>query len=135
MGVHQMLLASSGVAPKSAYLQGEEFVRTGASPVGLRVDNDGYVYATNAAGTYTSRYKWLTGSGTGTDYDVRATVTSGSVSSGTTGSWLDLASDQTWTRTGTAGNATSVVLTVEIRDTATTNVLATASITLTCDMT
>jgi hypothetical protein len=65
--------------------------------------------------------------GAASDYEVRATVASGSVTSGTTGAWLSLASGWSWTRRSTA----SVILTIEIRDAATTRVLVTATITIT----
>lgn len=50
-------------------------------------------------------------------YEVRATVVSGSVSSGTTGSWLALTSTRTWTRldSDNNGSAQECVLTIEVR--------------------
>lgn len=71
---------------------------------------------------------------TGGDYEARATLQSGS-SSGTMGSWLDLATSRTWIITagakpGTIKNATSKFL-LEIRDKATQIILTSATITLT----
>ena len=66
-------------------------------------------------------------------YEVRASIVSGSVSAGTTGSWLSLGSTQTWTRTQTTIGSSTVVLTVEIRAASTGAVLSTATITLTAE--
>jgi hypothetical protein len=44
-----------------------------------------------------STIDWLLGSTTGSNYECRATVTDGTLSSGTSGSWLGLGSNRTWT--------------------------------------
>jgi hypothetical protein len=50
------------------------------------------------------------------DYEVRATLNSGTLTSGTTGSWLALTSNRSWTLTqATVGAADQVDLTIEIR--------------------
>ena len=50
------------------------------------------------------------------DYEVRATLNSGTLTSGTTGSWLALTSNRSWTLTqATVGAADPVDLTIEIR--------------------
>ena len=55
--------------------------------------------------------------GSSSDYEVFATVTAGSVSSGTTGSWLALSSARTWTKS-TTGTLTSCTIELEIREVA-----------------
>jgi hypothetical protein len=50
------------------------------------------------------------------DYEVQATLNSGTLTSGTTGSWLALTSNRSWTLTrATVGAADTVDLTIEIR--------------------
>ena len=50
------------------------------------------------------------------DYEVQATLNSGTLTSGTTGSWLALTSNRSWTLTrATVGAADQVDLTIEIR--------------------
>ena len=75
-------------------------------------------YSTTSAGTVTatgeSTYDWLI-SGVNSDYEVRADVTSGSLSSGTTGSWLPLSSTRFWSRTRTVFGTSSAELRVRIR--------------------
>jgi hypothetical protein len=50
------------------------------------------------------------------DYEVQATLNAGTLTSGTTGSWLALTSNRSWTLTrATVGAADQVDLTIEIR--------------------
>jgi hypothetical protein len=77
--------------------------------------------------------QWLLG-GVALSYEVRATFISGdALSTGTTGTWLPLTADQTWTR-GCPNNQdkTSIFL-IEIRDAATATVRDSATITLALD--
>lgn len=69
---------------------------------------------TSTAGTYSTLEVWRL-QGASSDYEVRATVNSGAVSSGTTGSWLSLSSSQSWGRTRLAIGVSTVDLTIEIR--------------------
>lgn len=75
---------------------------------------------------------WLT-AGSAADYEVRATVTSGTLTSGTTGSWLSLGITRAWnvTRTNNAPGTDAATITVEIRLAATGTVLATVTVTMT----
>lgn len=79
------------------------------------------------SGTGGATYTWLN-TGVYTDYQVRATVNSGSVSSGTTGSWLT--PGQTWSRTRTVFGTSSVNLTLEIRRVSDSVVVASAVVSL-----
>lgn len=76
---------------------------------------------------------WLT-AGSASSYEVRATLVSGSLTSGTTGSWLSLASSHSWnvTRTLNLGGTTEAVLTIEIRLGAA--VVATATVTISAEV-
>lgn len=65
----------------------------------------------------------------GSAYEARATLLSGSLSSGTTGSWLALSTNRTWTRDSTSGVLTAQLL-IEIRLASSGTVLDTATITL-----
>ena len=69
------------------------------------------------------------------DFECRATLVSGTLTTGTTGSWLALSADRTWSRTSSAGSTNTTVLTVEIRRTATGVVQASVTITLIADAT
>ncbi len=64
-------------------------------------------------------------------YEARVTVTSGSLSSGTTGAWQSLATTRTWTKTAVPGvGLQTCVFTLEIRRASDAQVMASASITM-----
>lgn len=76
---------------------------------------------------------WITPQTGMSGYDARATVTGGGGGSlsGTVGSWVNLASSQTWElSSAVSGALVSRTLLIEIRDAATLSVLTTATITL-----
>lgn len=96
-----------------------------------RLESSGAVSKTTASGGTTSLGDWISPtSAAGANYEVRATVNSGSLSSGTTGSWTALSSNQLWVRQQTSIGTSSCNLTIEIRHATTLVVLNTASITL-----
>jgi hypothetical protein len=69
------------------------------------------------------------------DYEVQATLNAGTLTSGTTGSWLALSSNRSWTlQRVTVGVATQVTLTIEIRK-GSGAVLASATVTLDAERT
>lgn len=74
--------------------------------------------------------EWLT-AGVPEDAECRATVTSGSLSSGTTGTWLALSADRTWQVNRFTDGSKNCVFTLEIRRASDGTVLATASISIT----
>jgi hypothetical protein len=99
----------------------------GSATASYVIASDGKVK--NQAGTILE--SWLL-SGSASSFEVRATVTSGTLTSGTTGSWLACSSDRTWSITNSAANnsTVSVVMTVEIRNASTLVVADSATITL-----
>lgn len=73
--------------------------------------------------------------GGGAGYECRASIVSGTVSSGSTGTWLALTSTRAWTKTQSVVGTGSVTLTIEVRSAASLVVLGTATITLTATVT
>jgi hypothetical protein len=65
-------------------------------------------------GVYTQEHVWLQSGGVAGDYQVRATVNSGALSSGTTGTWLALSTTREWF-VQSAGGFESATITLEIR--------------------
>lgn len=98
---------------------------TSSATAYYQLSNDGNIYYSNEIGTHS----WLV-SGSAGDFEVRATVTSGSLTSGTTGSWLSLGSAVTWSLVQTGVGGTSAVLLIQIRDASSLSVLDSANITL-----
>jgi len=93
------------------------------------IDNDGTVR--NHAGT--NLETWLVGVGVTSNYEVRATYSSGdALSSGTLGSWLNCGTDRSWSNS-VSDDSKSTTLLVEIRDAATGTVRDNASITITAN--
>ena len=70
--------------------------------------------AGDVTATGEATYTWLF-TGVNSDYEAKADVTSGSLSSGTTGSWLSLASTRNWSRTRTVFGTSSVTMTIRVR--------------------
>lgn len=121
-----------GGSTLSAFIQAATYYRENSSPCTITFKSDGTVWVNEGTNTY--RYTWKTGSGTGSDYEIRVTPTGGSpggFSSGSTGTWLSLSSNRAWTRgSSTSGGLLTVIATYEIRDATSLVVLASASITL-----
>lgn len=70
------------------------FDSTATNGVRLATDRD---VDENENGAYTDSGDWLVSSGTPSDYEVSCTVNSGSLSSGTTGSYEALSAAREWT--------------------------------------
>lgn len=94
------------------------------------IANDGRV-RDQASGILES---WLM-SGSASAYEVIATLTSGTLASGTTGSALVCSTSRTWAISNSARDNSTVtaVITVQIRDVATHTIQATATITLSAE--
>jgi hypothetical protein len=73
---------------------------------------------------------WITPKSAASNYECFATLSSGSLSSGTTGSWLALTSSRSWTRNQSTNGTSTAVIVVQIRKIGTTTVLDSATITL-----
>lgn len=106
-------------------------ISTSSSPAtaAYRVDTDGFDYE-GVQGVYSALSQWVTPSSAGGNYEVFATVTSGSVTTGTTGSWVATSGSPTWTRTaGTIGTQV-VTLSMQVRAVGSGTVLDTWTVTL-----
>jgi hypothetical protein len=73
--------------------------------------------------------QWGVGTTT-SNYEARWTTTAGALSSGTAGTWLNLGTSRAWAVSRGAPGSSSCTGTLEIRDTVTGIVVATATITL-----
>ena len=101
---------------------------------GWRASNDSYVYTGVGSGapTYTQREQWDSIPATVGNYEIYVSYT-GDTPSGTFNTWLNLGTTRTWLLTASPGNVLAATLSVQIRDTATSTVQATATINLTAD--
>lgn len=72
---------------------------------------------------------WLDG-GAASEVEARVLVQSGTLSTGTTGSWLALSTSRSWTRSASVGQNTACQIKVELRNASTQVILDTALIDL-----
>lgn len=102
-------ISLSGVAVSS--------VGSGAQTATYTLESDGDVVTATTPGGSVDAGDWIDPKASApSDYEVRATLNAGTLTSGTTGSWLVLSSNRSWTLTQAAvGAATQVDLTIEIR--------------------
>lgn len=105
-----------------------------------RLGADGLVYLTSADALVQvgagSEWMFPPSTGDASGYEARATLTGGDVlDAGTVGSWVNLGTDQTWTQSmAIVGSESSTVL-IEIRRAGSSDVLDSATITLTAELT
>lgn len=132
----QSVLSAAGWLNYAATVNAASYSHTVESPAnatsGIVVSSDGYLYRVDGAGT-TLQYLWRSGAGVSSEYECRWTNTSGTLTTGTAGSWLSLASNVTFDvqfTTDAAGNK-ACTGTLEIRSAHSGIVLASASITIT----
>lgn len=113
---------------------------TGATAL-YGVDADGTVIENTVDQTSTMFFEnWISDAAAAGNYDVMATLASGTTPTGTLGSWLALSADHSWSISVsppgfTGGAHVSCVLTVKIRERASGTVKATATITMTATAT
>lgn len=116
-------IALSGVAVSS--------VGAGSQTATYTLESDGDVVTATTPGGSVDAGDWIDPKASApSDYEVQATLNAGTLTSGTTGSWIALTSNRSWTLTRlTVGAATQVDLTIEIRKGAGAT-LASANVTL-----
>ena len=101
-----------------------------AQSAGYRINTNGFVYQV-VNGTDTSLGQWVTPSSAGGNYEVFATLVSGTLSSGTTGSWVATSGTPLWTRVAVISGTINIVeLVMDVRATGTGTVLDSWSVTL-----
>lgn len=95
-----------------------------------------YSLASSGTGSYTggSNWTWLL-SGLNSAYEVRATLVSGGLTSGSTGVWQALSTTRAWNLHRTASGSSACELTIEIRRASDSVVIDTATVTLTATVT
>lgn len=99
-----------------------------------QVNSDGYAkYAIDSSG-YINYEQWCTPATDGGNFEVKATISSGTVSSGTTGSWLATSTNPTWTKQRATPGTSTVTLSMEVRAAGGSTVLDTWTVTLTATM-
>jgi hypothetical protein len=127
----RMILRALGVGDiitLSNITENDTSISPNNAQVGVRFETDGDITKQQDGGAFsTDLGDWIVPKINMADFSIRATVNSGSVSAGsdTTGSWLALTSDRTWTksRTDDAAGSDVVNLTIEIARTSDTSLV------------
>ena len=107
-----------------------DVTNAGTASAALRLATDGKVKRSVNGGAYSDIDTWVipSTSALAALYECRVTIVSGSLTSGTTGAWLALTADQTWTLSKATPGALTVEMTLEIRLAATGTDMASATI-------
>lgn len=135
-GIQMALL---GTGPSATFrLDANSYADFGAlgiqsASVTFYVKSDGTVEVSTTGSGIIDSYDWITPTTGASSYFVRATLNGGSLASGTTGTWLALTSDQSWSVLRLDNNPGSQVanLTIAIAsDSGGTNIVVSATISL-----
>lgn len=103
--------------------------------VTFTVGSNGVVTVTGDNAGTISTYNWITPTTGSTTHYVRATLSSGTFTSGTTGSWLALTSNRLWSVRQTSGGFRTTTATFEIAtDAGGTNVVASGVVTFEAEL-
>lgn len=108
-----------------------EAVSPSAATATFRLTSAGNIEYTTGSNTVTDNGDWITPQTNMANYECRFDVTSGSLSSGTTGAWMSLSTTRTWTKQQVTNGTSTAIGTLQIRRTSDSTVMDTATITLT----
>jgi hypothetical protein len=132
-GVLNLLLGSAGYLVQLANASVSDN-NIGAAAAGYELQNDGDIIESTSIGGTIDLGDWITPKTAAPgSFECRATVVSGSLSSGTTGAWLALSTSRTWSVTRATSGTSSCQLTIEIR--LGTTVLASATVMISATVT
>ena len=95
-----------------------------------RINSNGNVYGTNGGVPFDLLEQWVTPTSFASDYEVYATLVSGSLTGGTTGAWLSLGTTREWYVEETGSGTSLATLSFDVRKIGTTTVLDTWTINL-----
>jgi hypothetical protein len=131
-GVGMMLLSGGGDRVKISNATITDSLSSTASST-YQLTSAGVINSiTNSSGT-ASLGNWVVPGTSASNYEALVTVTSGTLTTGTAGTWQALSTTRSWSRNRTTTGITIAVITVDIRLVGTTTVLTTASITLSAE--
>lgn len=131
-GGHQMLIGGgSGVITLTSHTINSFTVDPVPSVAYFTLRSDGVAeYYASPSGTGTISGQWVLPADMAPFYECRATVTSGSLDSGTTGSWLALTSNRSWSITQSGFGSRSCIFTLDVGYAGSSSPVVTVTITL-----
>lgn len=129
-GVWRTVFVSDAIAIGDTLAQSDATTPSTATAT-FRLESDGDIGATTANNTVNDVGDWITPKTNMANYECRADVTSGALTSGTTGAWQSLATTRTWTLSKLSGTGVdTAIFTLQIRRASDAVVLSTATITM-----
>ena len=123
-GIHMALLGSAG--DRVDFIDVNiTATRAGAAAQAIyQINTNGSDYQT-VNGTSSVLSQWVTPASSGGNYEVFATLTGGSLSFGTTGSWVATSTSPQWIRTQPVVGSSDATLSMQVRATGSSTVLDT----------
>lgn len=105
-----------------------------AAEAGYQIQSNGYDYK-NANDVYTQNQQWVNPTSAASNYEVYATVDSGSLSIGSaaTGTWIAVTDNPEWIRLRAAVGISETTMSIEVRKIGTSTILAGWFVTLTAE--
>jgi hypothetical protein len=101
---------------------------------GVTFGTDGSISFNGSGPAADTNWRRPTLAGVGSSFWVRATVNSGTLSSGTSGSWLQLNSARSWTKTSTGAGLLTCSITLQVAsDAGGTNIVSSGTYSLQAD--
>ena len=135
-GIQMALLGVGGGTLVNFTNQTISATRSGAAATAAyRVNADGSAYQ-GLNGTFTALEQWVTPTSEGGNYEVYATVSSGTLTTGTVNAWVATSGNPTWTCTAVSVGTTNFVnLSMQVRRVGSTAVLDTWTVSLDAERT
>lgn len=125
-----------GGAPRVNFVdQSVDATNAGAGASAAYTVNSNGTDAQTVNGVTSTLSAWVSPTTAGANYEVFATVSSGTLSSGTVGSWVATSTNPSWGRIQNSIGASFVNLTMQVRAVSTTTVLDTWTVALTAERT
>lgn len=107
---------------------------SGAASAVYQIRVDRFIYTSALSGaTIVQQEQWCPSTATPTDYEVMATVTAGTLNSGTTGSYIAITGTHAWSVTRSTIGVSSATIRIDIRRIGDTTVLASKVINFTAE--
>lgn len=133
-GIQMALLGAAGVVDVVDFTDVNVIASgSGAQSAGYRIDTDGFDYqVVNGVDTLLSQ--WVSPASSGDDYEIFATLDSGTLSSGTVGSWVATSGSPLWVRARPTPGTSIANLTMQVRKVGSATVLDTWTVTLEAEM-
>lgn len=99
------------------------------------IKSNGTVQGSTTTSGIVENYQWITPTTNSTSYQIYATLSSGSLTSGTVGSWVNTNVDNTWDIIQSDNGITIAILNFQVRKAGNSTILDTWTVTLTTERT